>query len=47
MFVHQVNFILFQSQRWTLQHGTTTAAYTAPFRVKSVMELVTVIGKSS
>ena len=42
-FVHQ----LFQTQRWTLQHGTTTAAYTAPYRVESAMELVSVIGKSS
>ena len=39
--------ILVQSQRWTLQHGTTTADYTGSFRVESLMELVTVIGKSS
>ena len=38
---------LFQTQRWSLQHGTTTASYTGSFGVESLMELVNVIGKSS
>ena len=41
-----IKWTLFQTQRWTLQHGTTTAAYTAPYGVESVMEVVSVIGKS-
>ena len=32
------------SQRWTLRHGTTSAAYAASIAVESVMELATVIG---
>ena len=34
-------------QRWTLQHGTTTASYVVPFGVESAMEFVRVVGKSS
>ena len=37
--------MLFQTQRWSLQHGTTTAAYAGSFGVESVMELVDVVGK--
>ena len=48
--IHNILYIdwtLFQTQRWSLQHGTTTASYTGSFGVESLMELVNVIGKSS
>ena len=37
----------FHTQRWTLQHGTTTASYVDPFGLESAMEFVRVVGKSS
>ena len=37
-------FFFLSPQRWTLRHGTTSAAYAASLAVESVMELATVIG---
>ena len=43
--VYIVAYILLHTQRWTLQHGTTTVAYSAPSTQESNRELVRVIGK--
>ena len=45
--IFYIDWTIFQTQRWSLQHGTTTAAYSGSFGVESVMEIVDVVGKFS